>query len=117
MKPFSSLQANNACNSANTNIYSSVTQKLRKERGQNLDAFVNTFMLSIEQSNSTDIGEDVILIKDIDSESCRPEPPGRNLVFGDLFELKSTFNYNSLPFVLCKPSIYGPTQCLIYICK
>lgn len=31
------------------NIYSSVTQKLRKEKGQSLDAFMVTFMHSIEQ--------------------------------------------------------------------
>ena len=30
-------------------IYSSVAQKLRKERGQNLDNFMNVFLQSIEQ--------------------------------------------------------------------
>lgn len=93
-----------------------MTQKLRKERGQNLDAFVSTFMQSIEQSSSTDIGEDVILIRDINTESAQNEPPGRNVVFGDLFELKSP-SHSNLPFVFTKPSVYGPTQCLIYIRK
>lgn len=31
------------------NIYNSVTQKLRKEKGQSLDVFMSTFMHSIEQ--------------------------------------------------------------------
>lgn len=72
-------------------------------------------MQSIEQSSTTDIGEDVILIKDINVGNNETEPPGQNLVFGDLFELKSSPNFYSLPFVLSKPSVYGPTQCLIYI--
>lgn len=74
-------------------------------------------MQSIEQSSTTDIGEDVILIKDINTDNMMPEPPGQNLVFGDLFELKTSPNHCNLPFILSKPAVYGPTQCLIYICK
>lgn len=95
-----------------------MTQKLRKERGQNLDAFIGTFMQSIEQSSSTDIGEDVILIKDTNTEATgRNKPPGQNVVFGDLFELKSPTNHTNLPVIFTKSSVYGPTQCLIYIRK
>lgn len=94
-----------------------MTQKLRKERGQNLDTFIGTFMQSIEQNSITDIGEDVIMIRDVHhAEMLRKEPPGQNVVFGDLFELKTITNNAKLPFVLTKPSVYGPTQCLIYIC-
>lgn len=92
-----------------------MTQKLRKERGQNLDPFINAFMQSIEQSSTTDIGEDVCLIKDINADSNVSKRPGQNLVFGDLFELRSSPSFYSLPFMLSKPSVYGPTQCLIYI--
>lgn len=40
---------NDAQTIPSNNIYSSVTQKLRKEKGQSLDAFMVTFMHSIEQ--------------------------------------------------------------------
>lgn len=40
---------NDAQSMPSNNIYSSVTQKLRKEKGQSLDAFMLTFMHSIEQ--------------------------------------------------------------------
>lgn len=98
-------------------IYSSVTQKLRKERGQNLDPFIYSFMQSVEQNASTDIGEDVIMIRDINNEPPKPEPPGRNAVFGDLFEIKSSskiFKYSLN--IINHPVVRGPSQCLIYIC-
>jgi sorting nexin-14 len=34
---------------AGNNIYNSVTSKLRREKGQSLDAFMTSFMHSIEQ--------------------------------------------------------------------
>lgn len=91
----------------NITIYNSVTQKLRKERGQNLDSFMQTLMHSIEQN--TDIGEDVIDIK-IDHKKI--EPPIKNLVFGDLFEIKSlkTISNHALPY-----PVTGPSKCFTYI--
>lgn len=96
-----------------SNIYNSVTQKLRKERGQNLENFVTNFMQSIEPN--TDVGEDVILMNDSKSTSKKPQPPGRNFVFGDLFELKYSPKYLSQSVQV--HSVRGPSQCLIYICK
>lgn len=99
-------------------IYNSVTQKLRKERGQNLDPFIFSFMQSVEQNASTDIGEDVILIKDSKNESLKPEPPGRNVIFGDLFEIKSSSNIFKYSLnIINHPVVRGPSQCLIYICE
>lgn len=100
---------------SNATIYSSVTQKLRKERGQNLDQFMATFMQSIEQS--TDVGEDVCLQQASGGGGATTEarePPGKNLVFGDLFELrrppngKEALNYHLHP-------VRGPSKCFIYI--
>ncbi len=97
-----------------SNIYSSVTQKLRKERGQNLENFVTNFMQSIEP-NATDVGEDVILMNDSKIASKKPQPPGRNFVFGDLFELK--YHQKYLNQTVEVHSVRGPSQCLIYIRK
>lgn len=94
----------------NATIYSSMTQKLRKERGQNLDQFMSTFMQSIEQS--TDVGEDVF--QQSNNRDKGHAPPGKNLVFGDLFELRSPpngkekLNYHLHP-------VRGPSKCFIYI--
>ncbi|XP_053687378.1 sorting nexin-14-like [Sabethes cyaneus] len=92
------------------NIYSSVTQKLRKEKGQSLDAFMVTFMHSIEQS--PDIGEDVIQFKEVVKK--KHKTPGQSLVFGDLFELKKG-SKNTHTTTLLSHSVRGPSQCLIYI--
>lgn len=102
---------------ANSTIYNSVTQKLRKERGQNLDAFICTFMQSIEQSSNTDIGEDVIEMRDGKANERKPKPPGRNLVFGDLFGIKNTIKSSNQILAAQQSWIHGPSQCLIYICK
>lgn len=102
----------------NNTIYNSVTQKLRKERGQNLDAFIYTFMQSVEQSASTDIGEDVIMMKDIKLQTSAAEPPGHNLIFGDLFELNSSQTFHDrTSSAVNQYLIQGPSQCLIYISK
>lgn len=93
-------------------IYNSVTQKLRKERGQNLESFMVGFMQSIEPA-TTDVGEDVIMMTVPKKETKRPSPPGRNLVFGDLFALKQSAKYvNSSVSV---HDVKGPSQCLVYI--
>lgn len=92
------------------NIYNSMTQKLRKERGQNLENFVQNFMQSIEPN--ADVGEDVVMMNDTKSV---PKPPGRNFVFGDLFELKYHPKYFNQTVQV--HSVRGPSQCLIYICK
>ncbi|XP_058457575.1 sorting nexin-14-like [Malaya genurostris] len=92
------------------NIYNSVTQKLRKEKGQSLDAFIVTLMHSIEQS--PDIGEDVIQIKDKVKKKYRI--PGQSLVFGDLFEMKKG-SKNTHTTTLLSHSVRGPSQCFIYI--
>ncbi|GAB0098115.1 Cyclophilin-type peptidyl-prolyl cis-trans isomerase, conserved site [Sergentomyia squamirostris] len=96
----------------NPTIYSSVTQKLRKERGQNLDNFMVAFMQSVEQA--TDVGEDVIEMKEA-GERRRPNPPGRNRVFGDLFEVhKNAHLLHNSSFAL-PYTVKGPSQCLVHI--
>lgn len=94
----------------NNTIYSSVTQKLRKEKGQSLDAFMTTFMHSIEQS--PDIGEDVIEVKSTLKKKFKQ--PGQSVVFGDLFELKKA-SKNTHTTTLLSHSVRGPSQCLVYI--
>uniref|UniRef100_A0A182KB22 PPIase cyclophilin-type domain-containing protein n=1 Tax=Anopheles christyi TaxID=43041 RepID=A0A182KB22_9DIPT len=92
------------------NIYNSVTQKLRKEKGQSLDVFMITFMHSIEQS--PDIGEDVVLEKE--PLKKKPRIPGQSVVFGDLFELKKA-SKNTHTTTLLSHSVRGPSQCFVYI--
>lgn len=113
---FSILQSNSSSLGGNSTIYSSVTQKLRKERGQNLDAFIATFLQSIEQN--TDVGEDVIEMKEVKPSDSKPHPPGKSLVFGDLFAMKSAFKYpNKESLAEQMRWFHGPSECLIYICK
>lgn len=74
-------------------------------------------MQSIEQS--TDVGEDVIQMKDdyhhYDIES---QPPGHNLIFDDLFGIKHSVKHvNQISCAEQQNWINGPSQCLIYICK
>lgn len=94
------------------NIYSSVTSKLRKEKGQSLDSFMTTFMHSIEQS--PDMGEDVMYMSTEDSEIQRPSPPDNNWVFGNLFELKRASHSMPTPKIVASNNVKGPSQCLIY---
>lgn len=99
----------------NSTIYNSVTQKLRKERGKNLESFIVGFMQSIDASPSGggSTNEDVILMTGQKKKII--SPPGRNLVFGDLFELKSSAKYFNSSVSLHDAK--GPSQCLIYIRK
>lgn len=90
--------------------HANILNKLKKERGQNnLDQFMHTFMQSIEQK--TDVGEDIG--GQGGQDSCH-RPPGKSLVFGDLFELrkppngKEALNYHRHP-------VRGPSKCLVYI--
>uniref|UniRef100_A0A336MLP9 CSON003419 protein n=1 Tax=Culicoides sonorensis TaxID=179676 RepID=A0A336MLP9_CULSO len=94
------------------NIYSSVTSKLRKEKGQSLDSFMSTFMHSIEQS--PDMGEDVMYMNNDETENQRPSPPDNNWVFGNLFELKRTSYSMPTPKIVASNNVKGPSQCLIY---
>lgn len=73
-------------------------------------------MQSIEQN--TDVGEDVIQSNDSDNDILMPLlPPGHNLIFGDLFGIKSPKHFNQIAFAEQQSWIRGPSQCLIYICK
>lgn len=94
-----------------------MAQKLRKERGQNLDAFICTFMQSIEQS--TDVGEDVIEMNEAKPTEAKPQsPPGESLVFGDLFGMKSAFKQPNREALAEQLRWFqGPSECLVYICK
>lgn len=108
------LQANSSNLAGNSTIYNSVTQKLRKERGQNLDAFICTFMQSIEQS--TDVGEDVIEMKESKPIDTKLKPPGQSSVFGDLFGMKSSHKQSNKEALAEQMHwIQGPSECLIFI--
>ncbi|XP_055305467.1 uncharacterized protein LOC129570086 isoform X2 [Sitodiplosis mosellana] len=107
-------QANSSNLGGNSTIYT-MANKLRKERGQNLDTFICTFMQSIEQS--TDVGEDVIEMKEIKPTDVKPHPPGHSLVFGDLFGIKSYGVKQPNKEALAEQMqwLQGPSECLIYI--
>lgn len=110
-------------NVQNTNYYNSVAVKLRKERGQNLDSFMQTLINSCEQS--VEHGEDPVQKLNREATKKFTRKPGNNLMYGNLFDLKtstglvnhdSPFNGNYSPSksfiyllinVLKVPSIYG----------
>lgn len=114
---FSFIQVNSSNLTGNSTIYSSVSQKLRKERGQNLDAFICTFMQSIEQS--TDVGEDVIELNEVHPMAMKSQsPPGESLVFGDLFGMKSAYKQPNREALAEQLRWFqGPSECLVYIRK
>lgn len=95
------------------NTFSSVTSKLRKEKGQSLDAFMTTFMQSVEQN--PDMGQDVMYMDTEDSKIQRPSPPDNNSVFGNLFELKRASLNASTAKIIASNNVKGPSQALIYI--
>lgn len=77
-------------------------------------------MQSIEQT--TDLGEDAaVQPQPKDTKDRLPQrkltPPGRNLVFGDLFEMKKKLYQNDNINTLNQISngILGPSKCLMYI--
>lgn len=73
-------------------------------------------MQSIEQS--TDVGEDVIEMKEIKPSEMKLHPPGESLVFGDLFGMKSSFKPpNKEALAEQMHWIQGPSECLIFICE
>lgn len=73
-------------------------------------------MQSIEQS--TDVGEDVIEMKEIKPTDAKTHPPGHSLVFGDLFGMKPSYKQpNKEALAEQMRWIQGPSACLVYICK
>lgn len=84
--------------------------KSRRDKEHNLDAFMSAFMHSIEQS--LDVGEDVIEMHD--PQESKPNLPGSNLTFGNLFELNSNSPHPTVT-TNSNYSTRGPSQCLIYI--
>lgn len=112
------LSATNSAH-ANQTIYTSVTQKLRKERGQHLESFIAQFMASIEFK--TEIGEEELLQQHDDEVTLKrrvPErkltPPGRSLVFGDLFEIRRKY-YPTTTATERRHNASGPSKCFVYI--
>lgn len=73
-------------------------------------------MQSIEQS--TDVGEDVIQMKENYNDDVDLQPPGHSLIFDDLFGIKHSVKHvNQISCAEQQNWIHGPSQCLIYICK
>jgi hypothetical protein len=71
-----------------TSYYNSMAVKLRKERGQDLDGFMQSFMNSIEQE--ADIGEDIASTQLKEDENRRRKMPnllGNSEVFKNLFNI------------------------------
>lgn len=109
----------------NPTIYTSVTQKLRKERGQHLDNFISSFMQSIEFV--PDLADDAAVAAELSKQPTvqlrKKTPPGRNLVFGDLFELRRSLIHSNSTHengsnARCWSSnVRGASKCLVFICK
>lgn len=74
-------------------------------------------MQSIEQS--TDVGEDVIEMKEIKLTDIKSNhPPGHSLIFGDLFGMKPSFKPQKKEALTEQMRwIQSPSECLIYICE
>lgn len=101
------------------NIYQSVAYKLRKEKGQHLDAFMNTFLTStgkVKQNKVewAEIGDELDNLMNLAAvETCAPKT-FHNKIFGNNFDVthrrvdesaSSTFN----------PS--GGAESIFYLCK
>jgi sorting nexin-14 len=100
---------------AGNNIYNSVTSKLRREKGQSLDAFMTAFMHSVEQC--PEIGEDVMDMK-IEKVKLAYNIPGNNTVFGNLFDIRRGSKLYSGNLEAATGELHvrmAPSQCLIYI--
>lgn len=74
-------------------------------------------MQSCEQS--TDVGEDVIEMKEIKPTDIKSHPPGQSMVFGNLFGMKSHGIKQPNKEALTEQMqwLQGPSECLIYICE
>lgn len=87
-----------------SSYYSSMTVKLRKERGQDLDNFMLAFFQSIEQD--TDVGEDIAFTQ-TQEEKFKTRlgvklNHGKSEVFKNLFNIPSAANqpqYSSVPVI------------------
>ncbi|KAI4470344.1 sorting nexin [Holotrichia oblita] len=101
------------------NIYQSVAYKLRKEKGQHLDAFMNTFLTSTGKAKQNkvewaEIGDELDNLMNLAAvQACAPKT-FHNKIFGNNFDVtqrkvdesaSSTFN----------PS--GVAESLFYLCK
>ncbi|XP_055383608.1 sorting nexin-14-like [Condylostylus longicornis] len=98
--------------SSSTVINSNSTQKLKRERGQNLDSFLLVFLQSLEQS--TDVGEDVIKVNEKKLIGKSHYSTGFNPVFGNLFCLnKASKNFQMSSYISFET--IGPSRSLLYI--
>lgn len=72
------------------NIYMSVTQRLKREKGQNLDNFMNNFLLSTQEDKNvnldvTEIGNEIDTSIKFEEKIVPPPKTYRNCVFNDNF--------------------------------
>ncbi|XP_022915727.2 sorting nexin-14-like isoform X2 [Onthophagus taurus] len=70
------------------NIYQSVTYKLRKEKGQHLDSFMNTFILSLGKVKYSKVewAQLVDEVENVESNVVYPKTY-KNVTFGDNYEV------------------------------
>lgn len=101
------------------NIYQSVAYKLRKEKGQHLDSFMNTFMTSTGRSKQgkfewAEIGDELDSEATFDNQKRSVPKTYKNTVFNDNYSIaygnvkqstSSPFNSNSI------------TESIFYLCK
>lgn len=83
-----------------TSYYNSVAVKLRKERGQDLDSFMQTFFHSIEQD--ADVGEDVASTQTQDEAKHRQKKKQNHELYKNLFnfpEQSQTSQFTTVPQV------------------
>lgn len=114
-----SLAANN---SDLSNLYQSVTHRLRKEKGQHLEGFMNVLLISCDK-DKWEIGRrDVEIAQEIDEqfEPLNNQKPIRNI--RDVHSTVFQNNFNIEPEICVNLSgnrvegaIVGFTQCFIYL--
>lgn len=97
------------------NIYQSVAQKLRKEKGQNLDSFMNTFVLSTGKTKAKlEWGEQVEESLVENDYVLKIPKMINNDVFGDNFGISYVKEKESSCSCL---NPHGITESLFYFCK
>lgn len=119
-KNFSLYLERNASNIQDLgNIYQSVAYKLRKEKGQHLDPFMNSFLLSTGQSKNdkfewAEEGEEIDILSTRPSENSSFPKTYRSHVFNDNFGVQYRILKDTLSSSL---SPEGITESAFYLMK
>lgn len=93
----------------NNSYYNSVAVKLRKERGQDLDSFMQNFFLSIEQE--ADVGEDAVSTQIRSETRHKPNKKLDNELYKNLFNISGQSRANEISVT---PHIESTVDSAIY---